>query len=451
MRRGARLRVGPLGGFMPERLLLVEDRENLRLLLARSLSERFEVEAVGDGAVAMARLHEARFAVVVTDVRLPGADGMEVLAAARALETPPEVVVMTAYAEVPAAVAALKAGAYDYLSKPIEPDDLVRTAVRAADRFGLVRRTRELQALVEAGESGFIGRSAAAVEVRRRIERAGRLPAPVVLVGEPGTGKEIAAREIHRVRSDGPFVALSCGGVSEAWLDAELFGRAGLLGETRADGTLFLDDVGDLPATLQAKLMRALGDEDGDERAGRRPRVIAATPRDLERTVNEGGFRRDLYFWLNVVSIRLPALRERSEDIALLSARFLHLASVRFGTTARRLSAEALSTLESAAWPGNVRELRHAIEQAAASADGEVIEVEQLPESLRGVAPMAPAGTYRAAVERAADAGGRDYLIQVLRSAGGNVTRAAVEAGVERETLHRLLKKHGVDPARFRA
>lgn len=438
---------------MHDRLLLVEDRENLRTLLAKALSVRFEVDAVGDGSVAAQRLHDERYAVVVTDVRLPGAEGMEVLAAARALDTPPEVVMMTAYAEIPAAVAALRAGAYDYLSKPVEPDDLVRIATRAADRYALVCRTRELQALVEAGESGFIGRSAPAAEVRRRIERAGRLPAPVVLIGEPGSGKEIAAREIHRVRNDGPFVALSCGGVSEAWLDAELFGKGGLFGEHRGDGTgtLFLDDVGDLPSTLQAKLMRALGDEDRETEGKRRPRVIAATPRDLERLVNDGLFRRDLYFWLNVVSIALPPLRERADDIALLSARFLHLASVRFGTVARRLSADALATLEGGAWPGNVRELRHAIEQAAAACDGEVIEIEHLPENLRGVAAIAPAGTYRSAVERAADAGGRDYLLQVLRSTGGNVTRSAMEAGVERETLHRLLKKHGIDPARFRS
>lgn len=436
---------------MPDRLLLVEDRENLRALLTSALSARFEVDAVGDGTVAIQRLHEERYAVVVTDVRLPGADGMEVLAAARALDASPEVVLMTAYAEVPAAVAALRAGAYDYLSKPVDTDDLVRIAARAADRHALVRRTRELQALVEAGESGFIGRSAAAVEVRRRIERAGRLPAPVVLVGEAGSGKEIAAREIHRVRGEGVFVALSCGGVSETWLDAELFGRTGLLaeGHERRAGTLFLDDVGDLPSTLQAKLMRALGDDEPGE--GQRPRVIAATHRDLERLVNEGGFRRDLYFWLNVVSIRLPPLRERTEDVALLAARFLHLAGVRFGTTARRLAPDALAALEVGAWPGNVRELRHAIEQAAASADGEIIEVEHLPETLRGIAPEAPAGTYRAAVERGADAAGRDYIVHALRSASGNVTRAAVEAGVERETLHRLLKKHGVDPARFRA
>jgi len=439
---------------MPDRLLLVEDRENLRALLATALGERFEVDAVGDGALAVQRLHQERYAVVVTDVRLPGADGMEVLGAARQLDVPPEVVVMTAYAEVPAAVAALRAGAYDYLSKPVEPDTLLRIALRAADRHALVRRTQELHALVEAGESGFIGRSAAAVEVRRKVERAGRLPAPVVIVGEPGTGKEVAAREIHRVRAEGTFVAMSCGGVSEAWLDAGLFGPDGVFGGRAGErgpavGTLFLDDVGELPSTLQAKLMRALGDEEEGVRS--RLRVIAASTRELERVVNDGAFRRDLYFWLDVVHLRLPALRERTEDIALLAARFLHLAAVRFGTSARRVSPEALAALEAAPWPGNVRELRHAIEHAATVADGDVLEPEHLPESLRGGLPTAPAGTYRAAVERAADAGGRDYLVGVLRSAGGNVTRAAVEAGVERETMHRLLKKHGVDPTRFRS
>lgn len=293
---------------MSVRLLLVEDRENLRALLVRALSARFDVDAVADGAVAVQRLHDEAYAVVVTDVRLPGATGMEVLAVARALDAPPEVVLMTAYAEVPAAVAALRAGAYDYLSKPIETDDLVRIATRAAERHALIRRTCELQALVDAGESGFIGRSAAAIELRRRIERAGRLPAPVVLVGEPGCGKEIAAREIHKVRGDGPFVALACGGVSETWLDAELFGRAGLLAAGRAGEpmTLFLDDVADLPRTLQAKLIRALGEEEPDEEdAGgvrQRPRVIAATPRDLSRAVSDGGFRRDLFFRLAVVT-----------------------------------------------------------------------------------------------------------------------------------------------------
>jgi DNA-binding NtrC family response regulator len=432
---------------MPSRILLVEDRENLRALLATVLGQRFLVEPVGDGAAAIAALHNTAFDVVITDVRLPGAGGMEVLGAARGLDHPPEVILMTAYAEVPAAVAALRAGAYDYLAKPFQPEELLRIATKAADRHALVTRTRELEALVEAGESGFIGRSLAAIELRRRIERAGRVLAPVVLVGEPGTGKEIAAREIHRVRGESSFTAVSCGGASEMWIDAELFGPGGKLTGQQASGTVFLDDVGELAPALQAKLLRAVGDDDLNRS---RARVIAASPQDLERLANEGLFRRDLYFALSVLKVQLPPLRERTDDIALLAARFLQLASARFGTRARRLSAAALAALEAAPWPGNVRELRHAVEQAALATDGDCIEVQHLPEQFQGAASTAPAGTYRAAVERGSDQAGREYLVNLLRSAAGNVTRAATEAGVERETLHRLVKKHGIDPSRFR-
>jgi two-component system response regulator AtoC len=420
---------------MAERLLLVEDRESLRRLLARALAERFDVEEAGDGATAIARLHEGSFAVVVTDVRLGTTDGMEVLAAARSVDQPPEVVLMTAYAEVPAAVAALKAGAYDYLSKPVEVEHLLRVVSRAAERWGLLRRTRQLEALVATGEPGFLGVSPAAAEVRRRIERAGRVPAPLLLVGEAGTGRELVARQVHAVRGEGAFVAVSCGGSADAWLETQLF--SGLA------GTLFLDDVDALSPHLQARLSRLAAEEAGI-------RVIAATSADLERRVSEGAFRGELYFWLAVQALHLPPLRERREDIPVLAARFLGLAAARFGTRARGLSADALATLEAAPWPGNVRELRHAIERAATTCEGEVVEVEHLPDALRGAAPRAPQGTWRAAVDRAADAAGREYLQNVLRGQQGNVTRAAAEAGVERETLHRLLRRYGIDPARYR-
>lgn len=436
---------------MLERLLLVEDRENLRVVLARVLGVRFDVDAVGDGAEAIARLNEHAYAVVITDMRLPGAPGTEVLAVARGLDSPPEVIVVTGYAEVPAAVAALRAGAYDYLAKPVEPDDLLRLAVRAAERFRLVQRTRELQALVDERESGFIGRSSAALDVRRQIERAARIPAPVLLVGESGTGKQVAAREIHRLwtarsgaaSASAPFVTLSSGSVSEAQLDAEFSAPL---------GTLFLDGVAELSGALQSRLMRLLEEEDSamEARGPGSRRLIASSRRPLERAVSEGTFREDLYYRLRVVDIPFPSLRDRVEDIGLLAARFLYLASLRYGTPARRLTPEALAVLEAALWPGNVRELRHALEHAAVVADGDAVDVEHLPDGLRGAALAAPAGTYRAAVERGADAAGRDYLLALVRTAAGNVTRAAVEAGVERETLHRLLKKHGVDPARFR-
>jgi DNA-binding NtrC family response regulator len=454
---------------MPDRLLLVEDRENLRNLLARSLATRFEVDDVGDGDAAVERLHTAgnAYAVVVTDVRLPGRDGTEVLREARTLDPPPEVVVMTAYAEVPAAVQALRSGAYDYLAKPFEPEDLLRTVLRAADRYALLRRTRELEALVTARDSGFIGRSAAAVEVRRWIERVGRVPAPVLLVGESGSGKEVAAREIHRISGKGAFVAVNCGAIPENLLEAELFGvakgaftgaavdRPGLF-EAADGGTLFLDEIGELPLSLQVKLNRVL--EDGEvRRVGETAtrhfdvRILAATHRDLDKMVAEGAFRQDLSYRLKVVQVRTPPLRERVEDISLLAARFLLLAGARYGTPARRLSSDALAALEAAPWPGNVRELRHALEHAAVVAEGDLVELHHLPEALRGVTLPVTPGSYRAACERAADAAGREFLLGLLRRVQGNVTRAAGEAGVERESMHRLLKRHGIDPARFRA
>ncbi|MDP2317195.1 MAG: sigma-54 dependent transcriptional regulator [Pseudomonadota bacterium] len=452
---------------MPERLLLVEDRENLRKLLARTLGERFEVDDVADAESALQRLRSGCYALVITDVRLPGADGTVVLAAARAIDPPPEVVLMTAYAELPAAVQALRAGAYDYVAKPFEPDDLLRIAVRAAERHALLGRTRELEAMVAGQESAFVGRSPAAVEVRRWIERVGRVPAPVLLLGESGSGKEVAAREIHRVHGKGEFVALNCGAIPENLLEAELFGvargaytgaaadRPGLL-EAAKGGTLLLDEIGDMPLPLQVKLNRVL-DEGSVRRVGEtgsRPfeaRVVAATHRDLEKMVASGAFRQDLYFRLKVVQVFLPPLRQRVEDISLLATLFLKMAGARYGTRARRLAPEALAALEAAPWPGNVRELRHALEHAAVIAPDETVELYHLPESIRGVVPQAPAGSFRAVCERASDAAGHDYLLQLLRRTSGNVTHAAAEAGMERESMHRLLKRHGIDPARFRA
>lgn len=452
---------------MSERLLLVEDRDNLRKLLARTLAERFDVDDVGDGALAIERLRSERYAVVVTDVRLPGADGHAILAAARAVEPPPEVVLMTAYAELPAAVDALRAGAYDYVAKPFEPADLLRIASRAAERYGLVGRTRELEEMIGGQPNAFVGRSAAAMEVRRWIERVGRVPAPVLLLGESGTGKEVAAREIHRVHGKGELVALNCGAIPENLLESELFGvargaytgasadRPGLL-ESARGGTLLLDEIGDMPLPLQVKLNRVL--EDGHVRrlgeTGSRPfdaRVVAATHRDLDKMVASGAFRQDLYFRLNVVQVRLPTLRERVDDIPLLATLFLKMAGARYGTRARRLSAEALAALEAAPWPGNVRELRHALEHAAVMAPEETVDVYHLPESVRGAVPQAAAGSYRAVCERASDAAGREYLLQLLRRMMGNVTHAAAEAGMERESMHRLLKRHAIDPARFRS
>jgi DNA-binding NtrC family response regulator len=451
---------------VPERILLVEDRDALREALARRLraDAREVVTAATLAQAADALRDDGPFAVVVSDVRLPDGRGETLLPACVAVCT--ELVLMTAFAEVPAAVAALKGGAFDYLAKPFEPDDLARVVGRAVERHALVLRANRLEDALEAQTGGLLGSSAPMAAVRRLLDRVGPLPIPVLLLGESGTGKEVAARELHRLRGGGPFVAVNCGAIPDALLEAELFGAAkGAYSGSHADrrglfeeahgGTLFLDEIGELPLSLQAKLNRAL--EEGEiRRVGEtrtRPievRLVAATHQDLDAMVAAGTFRADLYYRLKVVTARLPPLRDRREDIPLLAARFLQVAAARFGARARRLEPDALATLERADWPGNVRELRHALEHAAALCEGETVGVADLPEELRTRAPTARPGSWREAMDAALAHEGRAYLVELLRRTGGNVTQAATEADVERETLHRLLRRHGVDAGRFR-
>ena len=452
---------------MADRVLLAEDRENLREVLLRALRREFDAEGAADGTDAIARLAEGGWSVVVSDVRMPGALGTDVLAAARAGERPPEVVLMTAYADVPSAVAALKAGAYDYLAKPFEPDELLRVVRRAAERHRLVQRARDLEDALGASESGFVGVSPGAQHVRRLLERLGPMPVPVLITGETGAGKEVVARELHRLRGRGEFIAVNCAALQENLLETELFGvargayavgspeRPGLL-DLAEGGTLFLDEIGDLPASLQVKLNRVLEEGEyrrvGDAKARQLDaRLVSATHHDLEARIVEGKFRQDLYYRLRLATIQVPPLRDRRDDIPVLAARFLHLAMARYGTAARRVSPDAIGLLEAAAWPGNVREFRHVIEEAAVLCDGETIDASLLPRALSDTPTIAPAGTWRAAQERAIDGAARDYFPLLMKRLGGNVTKAAVEAGMERETLHRLLRRYNVDSSRYRA
>lgn len=451
---------------MADRVLLAEDRENLRDVLLRALSKEFDAEAVADGAEALVRVAEGGWTVVVSDVRMPGALGTDVLASARAVDRPPEVVLMTAYADVPSAVAALKAGAYDYLAKPFEPDELLRVVRRAAERHRLVLRAQDLEDALGASESGFLGTSAAAQQVRRLTERLGEMPVPVLITGDTGAGKEVVARELHRLRGRGEFIAVNCAAIPETQLENELFGvargafgvgvpeRPGLL-DLAEGGTLFLDEIGDLAPSLQVKLNRVL--EEGEFRRVGDPkarqvdmRLVSATHHDLESLIAAGKFRQDLYYRLRLATIHVPPLRERRDDIPQLAARFLHLAMARYGTAARRLSPDAVGLLEAAPWPGNVREFRHVIEEAAVACDGETIDASQLPRALSDAPTVAPAGTWRSAQERAIDLAAREYFPSLLKRLGGNVTKAAIEAGMERETLHRLLRRYNVDASRFR-
>jgi DNA-binding NtrC family response regulator len=462
------------------RVLLVDDKVNLLKLLAKVLGEKYEVTQASDGAQAIALLAEREFDVVLSDIRMPGADGFSVLREVKARHPDTEVVLMTAFAAVQDAVGAIKAGAYDYLQKPFDPDAAALVVERAVERRSLRTQAaglrRELLLLKEAqgGPKALIGRSRKMLEVYEQLERAAGLDASVLLTGETGTGKELAARQIHQesARRERRLVAINCGALPAELVESELFGHArgaftGAAGpkpglfEEAAGGTIFLDEIGELPLPVQVKLNRALQEKE-IRRVGETHsiqvdvRVISATHRDLKAEIAAGRFREDLYYRLHVLPIRLPPLRERREDVALLASHFL-ARQKRAVQELKGFEPEALHALSLYDWPGNVRELENAIERAAATAAGPLIGFRDLPPEVlarpEGKVPMEMLVTmpYREAVEMARDRISRDYLVALLREFAGNVTRAAERAGMERESLHRLMKKYEVRSDDYKA
>jgi two-component system response regulator AtoC len=458
------------------RVLVVDDKENMRRLVARILSDAFEVEEAEDGARALALVATRPYDVVVTDIRMPGADGFELLAAVKARDPATEVVLMTGYATVQDAVRAMKQGAFDYLEKPFDPDAALAVITRAAERKRLADAAR--LAAPPGDEEAFhalVGRSAPMREVYRLLEKAAAVDATVLLTGETGTGKELAARAIHYLsaRRERRFVPVNCGALPADLVESELFGHArgaftgaaaakpGLFEEAEG-GTIFLDEVGELPLPAQVKLNRAIQEKEirrvGETRATPIDvRVVAATHRDLREEIRVGRFREDLFYRLNVFALTLPPLRERTEDVPLLAAHLLEKHARALRRTPGGFSPEAMRRLAAHAWPGNVRELENVVERAVAMAtSGEAIEPGDLPPELAapaeppsGAAPLA-ALPYRDAVAGARDRITREYLIALMTELEGNVTRAAERAGLERESLHRLLRKHGLRSEDFK-
>jgi two-component system response regulator HydG len=448
------------------------------LMLFRGIlpSFGFVVERAGAGARALALLAAASFDLVITDIRMPGADGLAVLRDARGRDPDVEVILMTAFASVPAAVEAMREGAYDYLTKPFEPAEALLVVERALERRSLRRQARDLQKELDGIHriDNLVARSAVMVPVVALIQRAAASEVTVLITGESGTGKEVVARAIHATgqRSAGRFVAVNCGAIPDNLIESELFGhvkgsftgavtdRRGLFEEADG-GTLFLDEIADLPLGMQVKLNRALQERRirpvgaSDER----PidvRVVAATNVDLRARVASGQFRDDLFYRLDVLHVAIPPLRDRVDDIPALVAVMLERHAVRHGIAPRGFTPEALSALVRYAWPGNVRELENAIERALAVSDGPRIELEALPEAVTAaVRPrLVRAGdahlTYREVVELSRDRATREYLIAVMTELRGNVTEAARRAGMERESLHRLLKRYGVRSEEFK-
>ena len=435
-----------------ERVLLVEDDRELRLFLEEILGEAgYRVTACPSADRALGHLAgEGDPDVVVTDLILPGMRGHDLLREVRRIRPELHVVVITAFGAIDSAIELVKAGAFDYLTKPFGTDEFLLTLDRALEDSRPRReRARATRAVVDA-PPGFIGGSRAMQELFRLIQRAAPSTFPALITGESGTGKELVARALHAGSRRDPFVVVNCAALPEHLLESELFGheKGAFSGADRENpglfqaadgGTLFLDEVGELPTPLQPKLLRAL--ENGEVRpvGSTRSRtvdvrVVTATNRNLEQEVEEGRFRADLFWRLNVVHLHVPALRERPADIPLLAEFFLGQ---------RAITPEAMAVLTAYPWPGNARELRNALERAATLSATEVIGVEDLPPRVRETGRAAALLGEASRRELSLRELERAYILQVLQQVGGNKSRAAEILELDRKTLYRKLEEWG--------
>jgi DNA-binding NtrC family response regulator len=457
------------------RILIVEDEAAIRLALSGLLRrEGYEVEQAEDGAAAVARLRAEAFDLVLTDLALgPGPSGMDVLRVSRELHPEAPVVMITAHGSEKVAVEAMKTGAEDYVPKPFDNDEIRLVLRRALERTRLERENRMLRERIdrEWRFESLIGSGPAMRRVFETIRKVAETDLTVLVRGESGTGKELVAQALHQrsPRRARPFVAVNCAAISRELVESELFGhekgaftgadarRTGRF-EAAHGGTIFLDEIGDMPAATQAKVLRVLQEQSFERVGGDRPvavdvRVVAATHRDLEEEVRRGRFREDLYYRLRVVEIELPPLRERLEDLPALVEHLLGQLARRLGRPVRPIRPEALARLARHPWPGNVRELRNVLEQAAVLAVGEAIEEPDLGLPAPGDAgrdgggPGAPAASFAEAKRRAVESFERDYLLAALRANDGNVSRTAAAIGMVRQSLQQKIRELGLREA----
>jgi len=458
-----------VSGLRSARILVVEDNDRLRRGIARALRESWEEvheAATGDEAVARLRDPGAEpFDVVLSDLRLPGADGLEVLRTARERDAQTSVVLLTAYGSIEAAVEAMREGAFDFVQKPIDLEQIELRVARAVEHGRLVAEVHELRAERDARDAGadVVGESPAlraAVDLARRVAPT---RSTVLLTGETGTGKEVLAGLIHRFspRRERPLVKVNCAALPETLLESELFGheRGAFTGADRprigrfeqaSGGTLFLDEVGDMSPATQAKLLRVLQDQEFHRLGGTRilrtdARIVAATNRDLAERVRAGSFREDLLFRLDVIRIELPPLRERPEDLVALAHRFLREFSAQSPRPSRGFSDGALRRLQGHAWPGNVRELRNAIERAVLMAEGPRIRAEDL--ALGGDGALPGAGIIGGRTPGAPTAlrdMERQLVVDALQRAGWVQKDAARALGVSRRKLNYMVQRMGI-------
>jgi DNA-binding NtrC family response regulator len=446
---------------MTQRLLIVEDETTLRESLKRVFGrEGYDVEAVGSAEEALARVEGEAFGVILTDIILPGIDGIELLGRVRERAADQIVIVMTAYATLDTAVRALRAGAYDYVIKPVIHEEIKRIVRNALQTRALQAENVLLKKQIDEryGFDQIVGESPPMRALLAEVRKIADSRSNVLLLGETGTGKELFARAVHAQssRRDKPFVPINCSAIPENLIESELFGyhRGAFTGATGAKsglfeeadgGTVFLDEIGELDQRLQSKLLRVIDDREirplGSTQSRRVDlRFVAATNLDITAAVAGGGFREDLYYRLNVITLRMPPLRERREDIPLLIARFIEQFAGELGRPLATVDPEALKILQGHGWPGNVRELRNIVERVVLIAEGSVLLPEHIPENLHPAAqaPVEPAGTFGLSIE--------EYTKQFILAHQGSCGEQEMAAmlGITRKALWEKRKRWGL-------
>ena len=448
-----------------ERILIVDDEKNYLVVLSALLSgEGYEVVTASQGAGALVMVEEEEPDLVITDMRMPGMSGLELIKQLkeRAVDLP--IIVMTAYGTVENAVEAMKSGAVDYITKPFENQNLLLTIERALKMRRLLTQNRLLRQELgrDPGSFSIVGASRAMGEVLSLVDKVAATKATVLITGESGTGKELIARAIHSrsPRAEEAFVAVNCMALSETLLESELFGHekgsfTGAMGrrkgrfEVANQGTLFLDEIGELPTSVQVKLLRVLQERTFERVGGSTPiqvdvRIVAATNKDLEKEVERGGFRDDLYYRLNVVRLQLPPLRDRPEDLPALVAHFVQKYAAEVGRTAPTISPEAMDRLYQYSWPGNIRELENALERAVILS-GQEIRPSDLPLEVRpekgGSGLELPEGI---SINQAVEELEMRMIQRALHQANGVAAHAAEALGLTKSNLAYKIKKYGL-------
>ena len=449
---------------MQPTILIVDDEKHTREGLRRLLENEYDVYIAEDIGGAVSVLERENIDVVLTDLRLAGEDGMNLIERALKMPHPPICIMMTAYGSVDTAVEAMKRGAYDFVTKPLNLDKVEMLIARALQARRMEQENRTLRQQVDErfGLENILGESLALREVLDMIRQVAPSSANVLLEGESGTGKELAAHAIHTLsrRNQAKFVAVHCAALSPTLLESELFGheRGAFTGaherrigrfEQANGGTIFLDEIGEIDPSTQVKLLRVMSEQRAFERVGGTQtlradvRVIAATNKNLEQLVREGKFRDDLYFRLNVVRITMPPLRARKEDIPLLVRSFLRHFAKANEKPVLDITADALNTLLAYDWPGNVRELRTAIEHGVVMANGPKVTVGDLPRTIREAAGTAASAITGSEMVNPLDLAETEkrLITQALAATSGNITAAATQLGISRRTLHRKLNE----------